>query len=123
MLCVAATINLINALEGKARKKIKCKKYGVELARFTHHEQCIIHTSKPPSDNNHDIRYLSLYDNLYLRFFTGHTARVTGLVMSPSDDRFLSASMDGTVRLWSLQQPKVRHRVACWSGLPASLDG
>jgi COMPASS component SWD2 len=61
----------------------------------------------------HEIRYLSLFDNAYLRFFTGHEGRVTSLSMSATDDRFLSASVDGTVRLWTLQQPTVR---ACVGG-------
>lgn len=108
------SVRLINALEGKERKKVFCKKYGVELARFTHHPQGIICSSRqstnqaaaPTGSSAHDIRYLSLYDNQYLRFFSGHEARVTGLAMSYTDDRFLSASMDGTVRIWTLQQPK-----------------
>lgn len=110
------TVHLINALEGKARKKVFCKKYGVELARFTHHAQSVLCSSRPSASQAasasgggtaaHDIRYLSLYDNQYLRFFSGHEARVTALAMSYTDDRFLSASVDGTVRIWTLQQPK-----------------
>ncbi len=79
-----------------------------------HHDQSILHTSKPSPKSNappqiaHEIRYLSLFDNSYLRFFTGHEGRVTSLSMSATDDRFLSASVDGTVRLWALQQPTVR---------------
>lgn len=74
----------------------------------------MLHTSKPspnstaPGHIAHEIRYLSLFDNAYLRFFTGHEGRVTSLAMSPLDDRFLSASVDGTLRLWALQQPTVR---------------
>ncbi|KAM3577868.1 hypothetical protein VYU27_000409 [Nannochloropsis oceanica] len=108
------TVHLINALEGKARKKLFCKKYGVELARFTHHAQSVLCSSRPSASQTasalgttaHDIRYLSLYDNQYLRFFSGHEARVTALAMSYTDDRFMSASVDGTVRIWTLQQPK-----------------
>ena len=106
-------VHHINALQGKTLKKVYCKKYGVELVRFTHHEQSVLCTSRPSTSlaaahptTAHDIRYLSLFDNQYLRFFTGHEARVTALSMSYTDDRFLSASVDGTVRIWSLQQPK-----------------
>jgi hypothetical protein len=50
------------------------QKYGVELVRFTHHEQCVLCTSRPPSAEDYAVRYLSLYDNQYLRFFAGHQA-------------------------------------------------
>lgn len=49
------------------------------------------------------IRYLSLHDNKYLRYFKGHRGLVKSLSMSPLDDSFLSASQDRTVRLWDLR--------------------
>jgi WD40 repeat protein len=49
------------------------------------------------------IRYLSLHDNKYLRYFKGHRDRVCALSMAPRDDSFLSAAMDRTVRLWDLR--------------------
>lgn len=49
------------------------------------------------------IRYLSLHDNRYLRYFKGHRDRVSALSMSPRDDSFLSAAMDRTVRMWDLR--------------------
>jgi COMPASS component SWD2 len=51
------------------------------------------------------IRYLSLHDNKYLRYFPGHTRPVTTLCMSPTDDTFLSGSADKTLRLWDLRSP------------------
>lgn len=58
------------------------------------------------------IRYLSLHDNKYLRYFKGHKSRVTSLCMSPEDDTFMSASEDKTVRLWDLRSTnaQVCHR-------------
>ena len=50
------------------------------------------------------IRYLSLYDNSYLRYFKGHRDRVLSLSMSPAADVFVSSSLDATVRLWDLRQ-------------------
>jgi hypothetical protein len=41
---------------------------------------------------DHSLRYLSLHDNRFLRYFQGHTARVTSLCMSPRDDTFISAA-------------------------------
>jgi len=78
-----------------------CRKYGVESARFTHDPYSIIAASL--SDYDHGIRYLSLHDNRYLRFFKGHTDRVVALEMSPKEDTFASASADDTVRLWDLR--------------------
>jgi COMPASS component SWD2 len=43
-----------------------------------------------------------MYDNKYLRYFRGHSEKVVSLSMSPTDDYFLSASMDRTVCLWNL---------------------
>jgi COMPASS component SWD2 len=49
------------------------------------------------------IRYLSLYDNRYLRYFKGHKAKVVALEMSPCDDTFISGSLDSTIRLWDIR--------------------
>ena len=79
----------------------QCRKYGVESARFTHDPFSIIAASR--NDYDHGIRYLSLHDNRYMRFFKGHTDRVVALEMSPKEDTFASASADDTVRLWDLR--------------------
>ena len=79
----------------------QCRKYGVESARFTHDPLSIIAASR--NDWDDAIRYLSLHDNRYLRFFKGHTDRVVALEMSPKEDTFASASADDTVRLWDLR--------------------
>ena len=42
--------------------------------------------------NDHSLRYLALKDNRYLRYFQGHTARVTSLCMSPKSDMFISTA-------------------------------
>lgn len=41
---------------------------------------------------DHGIRYHTLHDNKYIRYFTGHTERVTGLCLCPSTDLFISSS-------------------------------
>uniref|UniRef100_A0A8C5SPH2 WD repeat domain 82 n=1 Tax=Laticauda laticaudata TaxID=8630 RepID=A0A8C5SPH2_LATLA len=51
------------------------------------------------------IRYLSLHDNKYIRYFPGHSKRVVALSMSPVDDTFISGSLDKTIRLWDLRSP------------------
>lgn len=76
------------------------KKYGVDLIHFAHANKDAIHSSTKV-DNT--IRYLSLHDNKYLRYFLGHTKKVVTLCMSPLDDMFLSGSLDKTIRLWDLR--------------------
>jgi COMPASS component SWD2 len=49
------------------------KKYGIAHARFTHSSKTILHASTKGDD--HAIRYNSLHDNRYLKYFQGHTAR------------------------------------------------
>ena len=38
------------------------------------------------------LRYHSLHDNQYLRYFDGHTQPVTTIAMSPKNDMFMSAA-------------------------------
>ena len=86
-------------------KTILSKKYGVDLPRFTHKSTSIIYASTKEDDT---IRYHSLHDNKYLCYFKGHVERVVSLEMSPTDDGFLSGSLDRTVRLWDLRTPHCR---------------
>ncbi|CAM9476609.1 unnamed protein product, partial [Ectocarpus sp. 12 AP-2014] len=55
---------------------------------------------------HHVVRYLSLYDSRFLRFFTGHTNGIVSTTMSPIDDHFITGSADRTVRLWHLSRPQ-----------------
>lgn len=93
------TLQIYNCREGKHAKELKSQKYGVHLARFSHHAQSIIYASTKVDDT---IRFLSTHDNSYIRYFKGHTDTVTSIALSPSDDTFLSCSKDSTVRLWNL---------------------
>ncbi|KAL9092012.1 MAG: hypothetical protein Q9159_001157, partial [Coniocarpon cinnabarinum] len=103
-LCLVAqddeTLQIYNCKEGKHAKELKSQKYGVDLARFTHHPQSVVYASTKGDDA---IRYLSTHDNSYIRYFRGHTAAVTSLSLSPADDTFLTSSLDNTVRLWDLR--------------------
>ncbi|KAI9005953.1 WD40-repeat-containing domain protein [Gaertneriomyces semiglobifer] len=91
-----------DCLNGTPKEKVYSKKYGCTHAKFTHSRASVIYASTKEDDT---IRYLSLHDNIYLRYFRGHTSPVSSLEMSPQDDHFLSASVDGTVRLWDLKAP------------------
>jgi COMPASS component SWD2 len=96
------TLQTYNCKEGKHAKELKTQKYGVNLARFTHHGQSVLFASTKLDDG---IRYLSTHNDTFIRYYRGHTAPVTCLTLCPSDDTFLSCSQDNTVRLWSLRSP------------------
>lgn len=96
------TLQIYNCKEGKHAKELKSQKYGVHLARFSHHAQSIIYASTKVDDT---IRFLSTHDNSYIRYFKGHTDTVTSIQLCPSSDTFLSCSRDNTVRLWNLSSP------------------
>eukprot|EP00111_Clytia_hemisphaerica_P018086 TCONS_00053506-protein len=94
------SVTLYDCFDGKQKKTSNSKKYGVSLIQFTHASNTVIHTSTKVDDT---IRYLSLHDNKYLRYFSGHTKTVVSLHMSPVDDSFISGSLDRTIRLWDLR--------------------
>lgn len=87
---------------GTQKRLLNSQKYGVDHIHFTHTRNAAIHSSTKRDDA---IRYLSLHDNKFIRYFSGHTKRVNSLAMSPSDDTFISGSLDSSVRLWDLRSP------------------
>eukprot|EP00771_Trimastix_marina_P002661 gnl/Trimastix_PCT/3805.p1 GENE.gnl/Trimastix_PCT/3805~~gnl/Trimastix_PCT/3805.p1 ORF type:complete len:789 (+),score=139.78 gnl/Trimastix_PCT/3805:87-2453(+) len=95
-------IRVYNAQTGAPSGAFNSQKYGAGLVRTTHANDYVLLASRTHGEWDHAVRYLGLRDNSFQRYFKGHRARVTGLAMSPQDDRFLSASLDGTVRLWDL---------------------
>ncbi|KAG0256351.1 member of Set1p complex, histone methyl transferase, partial [Linnemannia exigua] len=95
------SLHVYDCYTGKLEKTLFSKKYGVNLARFTHRSTSVVYASTKEDDT---LRYLSLHDNKYIRYFRGHEKRVTSLEMSPLDDQFLAGSQD-TVRLWDLRSP------------------
>ena len=76
--------------------------------RLRHHEQAVLFAGKgstsQPSGQRNAVNYWSLHDNKIIRKFRGHTDKVSSISMCPADDTFLSASNDGAVRLWNIQQ-------------------
>lgn len=94
------SITVYDCNTGTKQRSVNSKKYGVDLIHFAHTHNDAIHASTK-IDNT--IRYLSLHDNKYLRYFQGHTKKVVTLCMSPLDDLFLSGSLDQTIRLWDLK--------------------
>lgn len=94
-------IRLYNTQSGVEIKHLFSKKHGVCNLCYTHAPQAVVHASNKGTD--HTLRYLSLHDNRYLRYFKGHTQQVTTLCLSPKNDLFMSAAQDKQVRLWDLR--------------------
>ncbi|KAK6363236.1 member of Set1p complex, histone methyl transferase [Orbilia blumenaviensis] len=98
--CDDESIQLYDCKLGKHSKELFSKKYGVHLARFTHNHTNCIYASTKQDDT---IRYLSLHDNSFIRYFRGHKQPVNNLEVSPLNDLFISSSLDNTVRFWDLR--------------------
>ncbi|KAF2396846.1 WD repeat-containing protein-like protein [Trichodelitschia bisporula] len=113
------TLQIYNCKEGKHAKELKSQKYGVHLARFTHHAGSILYASTKVDDG---IRYLSTHDNSYIRYYKGHTDTVTCIAMSPSSDEFVSCGQDNTVRLWALNSPNAKGQLNLISPYFAAYD-
>lgn len=90
---------LFDVIQGLPRKTIHSKKYGLGIVRVTHAPSTVLTAAKIDGT----IRYLSLHDNAYLRYFSGHERPPTALEMAPQDDTFISAASHDSVRLWDLR--------------------
>ncbi|KAL0588163.1 WD repeat-containing protein 82 [Plecturocebus cupreus] len=66
------SIILYDCQEGKPKRTLYSKKYGVDLIRYTHAANTVVYSSNKIDDT---IRYLSLHDNKYIRYFPGHSKR------------------------------------------------
>ncbi|KAI5781437.1 WD40-repeat-containing domain protein [Geopyxis carbonaria] len=121
--CIAAaadeTLQLYDCAHGRHAKTLFSKKYGCHLARFAHSASNVIYASTKENDT---IRYLSLHDNSYIRYFKGHTRAVNALEVSPVDDQFISCAHDDTVRLWDLRSANAHGLLTTTSPSLATFD-
>ncbi|XP_064632433.1 WD repeat-containing protein 82-like isoform X2 [Lineus longissimus] len=97
------SIVIYDCQNGTPKRTLNSKKYGVDLIQFTHAPNAAIHSSTKVDDT---IRYLSLHDNKYIRYFQGHTKKVVTLSASPIDNKILSGSLDKTLMLWDTRAEK-----------------
>ncbi|KAJ5073998.1 wd40 repeat protein swd2 [Anaeramoeba ignava] len=102
-----SSISIYDCLNPKHENKIFCKKYGVEIIKWIGYGNTVLCSSKPPTGNDHSIRFLSLHDNKYIRFFKGHTEKVLSIAPSLRDDFFISSSLDKSVLVWDLRTPSL----------------
>lgn len=90
---------LFDVKDGKKTKSIPSKKYGIHLARFTHHSRQVLYAS---TKQDNSLRLLELHNESFVRYFSAHTGQVTCLALSPGNDQFLSCGNDDMVCLWDL---------------------
>jgi len=124
------SLRVIDSSTGNLKSTVPCPRYGVSLVVATHAPTAVLHASNKTSleagkgngggaggetnlpSSPHErlldrnaARYLDLHSNAYLRYFKAHSARLCALSLSPTDDTFVSAAIDGTVRFWDLRAP------------------
>lgn len=71
---------------------VACSRLGASPPAAPHHLTLL-------QGSDYALRYHDLHANRFVRYFRGHTGRVTTLAMSPKSDTFLSAAEDKTVGL------------------------
>ena len=111
-------LHLYRTNTGTLLKTLYSKKYGCSCVTFTHASQAVVYASKVKAASkdpkrDHALRYHSLHDNTYLRYFHGHTDQVVSVSMSAKTDQFLSAAADHTIRLWDLRTNQCNGVVRC----------
>ncbi|KAG8429500.1 hypothetical protein GDO86_020018 [Hymenochirus boettgeri] len=77
--------------------------------RYTHAANTVVYSSNKIDDT---IRYLSLHDNKYIRYFPDIAKGVVSLSHVSWDDTFISGSLDKTIRLWDLRSPNCQRGYA-----------
>ncbi|KAG2454675.1 hypothetical protein HYH02_000514 [Chlamydomonas schloesseri] len=103
------SIRLYDVARGTQQESVSSRKYGVQNICFTHSPDCVVYASRKPGAPSikpldaHALRYHTLHNNTYIRYFHGHTAQVNSMCMSPKNDTFISAASDKTVRLWDVR--------------------
>jgi COMPASS component SWD2 len=94
----STTLNIFETRQGKMIRKLFMKTHEIEQLSHTHHNHGVLVATK----KGHMILYWSIHDNKVIKAFEGHKDTITGLMMCPSDDKFISTSQDNTIRLWDL---------------------
>jgi COMPASS component SWD2 len=105
---------------GSQQGTVPIKKFGVSLVRFTKTNNNVLCASK--NDWDQSIRYLSVSENSYLRYFSGHRDAITSISVSTTDETFISAALDETVRLWDLRAPSCQGYIQRYGKVCVTLD-
>ncbi|KAJ2385141.1 hypothetical protein H4S02_004482 [Coemansia sp. RSA 2611] len=114
------SLRIYDCMSGTRAQVSYSKKYGCNLARFAGQPGCVAYASTKLNDT---VRYLSYETNQFIRYFVGHTGMVTSLQRAPDAQSLVSAGMDGTVRMWSVDEVKPTGTVSVGGdGVVAAID-
>lgn len=97
-------INIYNCNKFTRMNTVNSSKFGVSLIHFANNEHSAIHSSTKVNDV---VCYFDLLDNQYIRYFGGHTKKIS-ISISPGENSILSSSLDKTIRLWDLRSRNCR---------------
>ena len=99
-----SSLRLLSGAQGGAVvSELHVRETGCRLVTHTHHPLAVLHAAAKGGALAGRVSYHSLQENRIVRTFEGHTDFVTSISMSPADDAFLTASRDGTWKLWDLR--------------------
>ena len=113
------TMQVYNCTSGTKESLLKSMKYGCALGRFTHNDKFCIYAS---TKGNDDIRYLSIEEHKFVRYFSGHKNIVASLEQNPANGIVISCALDRTVRLWDIRSPNSVGKIAVPSPSFATFD-
>jgi COMPASS component SWD2 len=98
-------INLISGATGERECEFHLKDAGARLITATHHEMGYLHAAATPVGHPCPVSYHNIYENKIVRYFKGHTDRVTSISLCPESDIFLTTGLDGKFILWDVRSP------------------
>jgi WD40 repeat protein len=75
------------------------------LITETHHESCVLHAAASPVGHPSSVAYHNLHENKVVRYFRGHTNKVTSISLAPDADTVLTTGLDGKFLVWDLRSP------------------
>lgn len=87
---------------------IRTAKYGNGIVRFADSAKQVLQTS---SKVDNVVRLIDVEKHAFQRYFDGHSDEVLSLDFAPNNNKFITASKDGTVKLWDPRSDKVRHTI------------
>jgi WD40 repeat protein len=112
-------ISVYDVEEGCVDKVINSNIYGAGHVCWGAHREIIL-VSSTLKDNH--VRYLSLYDNKYVRVFSGHEEKVTDMVLSAERDQLLTCSDDKNFRVFDIRVNECTHIMKCGATPIVAID-
>lgn len=87
---------------------IQTAKYGNGIVKFANSAQKLLQTS---SKVDNIVRLIDVEKHAFQLYFNGHSAEVISLDVGQNTNNFITASSDGTVKLWDLRSDRCRNTI------------